>query len=224
MTRTRPNPTRERLLRSAAEVMSRDGYARSSVKRISAGANVTTGAFYALFESKEQIARELVEREREHVPARAHEVRRRLGGAPPLDRLGALWYELVCLAIEDPIVSAAIRISIEVPEIAGSPVWQEWVPLLAGEASAAAAAGEVDEAVVPMLSVVLTCVCVGAWAMRPWTREFATAFASLTWAMVTLGVGQINPNQHVPRLCWMKDQPPPMPAPTLPPFPPMPPW
>lgn len=220
MSRTRPNPTRERLLRSAAEVISRDGYARASVKLISAGANVTTGAFYAIFESKEQVAREIVARERAHVPAVAHEVGRRCGGASPLDRLGALWYELVCLAIEDPIVCAAIRLSVEMPEIAGSPVWQEWVPLLAGEASAAAAAGELDDAVVPMLSVVLTCVCVGAWAMRPWPREFATSFASLTWAMVTLGVGQVRPDQHVPRLCWMKDPPPTMPEPTLPPLPP----
>jgi AcrR family transcriptional regulator len=197
---------------SAAEVISRDGYAGASLKLIAAGANVTTGAFYALFASKEQMAREIVDRARAHVPVVADLVRRRCGeGASPLDRLGALWYELVCLAIEDPIVCAAIRLSVETPQIAGTPVWHGWVPLLEEEAVAAAEAGELDASVAPTLGMLLTCVCVGVWAMRPWTREYVTRFATVTWALVTLGVGQLKREQYVPTPCWLSPAPAPVP-------------
>jgi AcrR family transcriptional regulator len=53
--------TREKLLRSASEVVARDGYEGASVERIAEEAGFSKGAFYSNFASKEDILLELLE-------------------------------------------------------------------------------------------------------------------------------------------------------------------
>ncbi|HUQ60292.1 ScbR family autoregulator-binding transcription factor [Lentzea sp.] len=53
--------TRERLLRAAAEVFDRDGFARSSLTAVCARADVSKGALYCHFRSKEALGVAIVE-------------------------------------------------------------------------------------------------------------------------------------------------------------------
>ena len=53
--------TREKLLRSALDVVARDGYDGASVERIAEEAGFSKGAFYSNFSSKEEILLELLE-------------------------------------------------------------------------------------------------------------------------------------------------------------------
>ncbi|HEX6345326.1 ScbR family autoregulator-binding transcription factor [Umezawaea sp.] len=55
--------TRGRLLRAAAEVFDRHGFAGARLQAVCAGANVTKGALYCHFPSKEALAVALVERQ-----------------------------------------------------------------------------------------------------------------------------------------------------------------
>jgi AcrR family transcriptional regulator len=53
--------TREKLLRSASEVVGRDGYEGASVERIAEEAGYSKGAFYSNFSSKEDVLLQLLE-------------------------------------------------------------------------------------------------------------------------------------------------------------------
>jgi AcrR family transcriptional regulator len=53
--------TREKLLRSAADVVGRDGYEGASVERIAEEAGFSKGAFYSNFSSKEDVLLQLLE-------------------------------------------------------------------------------------------------------------------------------------------------------------------
>jgi AcrR family transcriptional regulator len=53
--------TREKLLRSASDVVARDGYEGASVERIADEAGFSKGAFYSNFSSKEDILLQLLE-------------------------------------------------------------------------------------------------------------------------------------------------------------------
>ncbi len=56
----RSRQSRDRLLDEAGRLLAEQGYERTSVRAICRGAGLTTGAFYARFESKEAMARGLV--------------------------------------------------------------------------------------------------------------------------------------------------------------------
>lgn len=53
--------TREKLLRSACDVVARDGYDGASVERIAEEAGFSKGAFYSNFSSKEEVLLQLLE-------------------------------------------------------------------------------------------------------------------------------------------------------------------
>jgi TetR/AcrR family transcriptional regulator, transcriptional repressor of aconitase len=53
--------TREKLLRSASEVVARNGYEGATVERIAENAGFSKGAFYSNFSSKEDILLQLLE-------------------------------------------------------------------------------------------------------------------------------------------------------------------
>lgn len=53
-------PSRDRILESAARVFGKRGYADTSLRQLMAASRTSTTAFYARFESKESVLRELV--------------------------------------------------------------------------------------------------------------------------------------------------------------------
>ncbi|GGY71321.1 MULTISPECIES: ScbR family autoregulator-binding transcription factor [Streptomyces] len=66
--------TREAILRAGAEVFAEVGFAGASVNKIARRANLTLGALYFHFESKEQLAREIVQAQPTQItlPATVH--------------------------------------------------------------------------------------------------------------------------------------------------------
>ncbi|MFF4188595.1 ScbR family autoregulator-binding transcription factor [Streptomyces sp. NPDC001691] len=69
--------TRAAIVRAGAEVFAEMGFAAASVNKIARRANLTLGALYFHFESKEQLAREIVEAQpaRLALPTAAHGLR-----------------------------------------------------------------------------------------------------------------------------------------------------
>src|SRR5271165_4590048 len=55
--------TRARLIQSAEKIFARDGFEAAKLEEIAADAGYTRGAFYANFESKEDLFFEMLERE-----------------------------------------------------------------------------------------------------------------------------------------------------------------
>ena len=55
------NKTHELILKSAEEQFQKEGFRNASIRRICSDAGVTNGAFYAHFDSKEALFKELVE-------------------------------------------------------------------------------------------------------------------------------------------------------------------
>ena len=67
------------LVAACATLAKAEGFAATPLRRLTAAAGRTTGALYALFDSKDQLLRAIIEQELEHT---LH----RLGGDPPPER------------------------------------------------------------------------------------------------------------------------------------------
>ncbi|WP_404962551.1 ScbR family autoregulator-binding transcription factor [Streptomyces sp. 147326] len=107
----RSERTRRRLVRAAAEMFHRNGYANATLEEIAGAAGVTKGALYFHFASKDELA--------EAVQQRGHtllhdEVRAlRESGASPLQALIDITHWLAATLHEDPAIPASFRITKE---------------------------------------------------------------------------------------------------------------
>jgi AcrR family transcriptional regulator len=80
--------TRARLVKAAKEVFERDGFLNSRISDISKRANISYGAFYHYFDSKEQIFREVAQAQEARLTLPADEDgHARPGGDSPLERI-----------------------------------------------------------------------------------------------------------------------------------------
>lgn len=135
----RARVTRENIMLGAAEVIRRVGYANASLSDISAAAGVTKGALYFHFESKEAIARALVDEQ--HRRARDGALAILAEEAPALEQMMLLCQDLAAKLVDDPIVRAGIRLTTDSSTFA-TPVqepyldWMATFELLAGRAEA----------------------------------------------------------------------------------------
>jgi AcrR family transcriptional regulator len=96
-TRHEEKTTRSRFLQAAEKIFARDGFDASKLEEIAAAAGYTRGAFYANFESKEDLFLALLEQE---ITARIQKMRSQVGSSSkPEEKLRALrdfWLEM-CL-------------------------------------------------------------------------------------------------------------------------------
>ena len=135
----RARRTRAAIIGSAAAEFSRSGYAAASLNRILAGSNATKGALYFHFDSKEDLARAVMDAARE----RHEEIVGRWSARSDVDPLEALHLvldEVAELFETDPVVRADFRMHTE-PDLhadgdAGSQVWIDAVSLLLARAEA----------------------------------------------------------------------------------------
>ncbi|PBC35045.1 TetR family transcriptional regulator [Rhodococcus sp. ACS1] len=108
---SRAQVTRAHIVRGAAEVFDRSGYDGASVGEIIAAAGLTKGALYFHFSSKEELARFVIA-EQHRTSISAVEA---IGceSAPALEQIVMLCHEMARQIVEDPIVRAGIRITLE---------------------------------------------------------------------------------------------------------------
>lgn len=104
---TRSENTRLHLVRSAAELFDRNGFAGATLEDVSRSAGVTKGAFYFHFSSKDELGGAI---QAEACALLRSAVYRLVGGAPPaLQAVVDLTHELAGWLSQEPLVRASFR-------------------------------------------------------------------------------------------------------------------
>jgi AcrR family transcriptional regulator len=107
VTQARALQTRRTVIVAAAKVFERNGFAAATIAQILSEAGVTKGSLYFHFDSKESLARAIID---EQTDWREGQVEDR-GSA--LERLIALSRRFAEALVDDPLVRASIRLTIE---------------------------------------------------------------------------------------------------------------
>ncbi len=105
----RAERTRELILRAAAEVFERDGISTASLAWITEVAEVSKGALYFHFRSKEELAGAVCLEGMDRMNSLVRECYR--GRSPALERLATLCRQLVRLVRDDVVARAAVRLA-----------------------------------------------------------------------------------------------------------------
>lgn len=119
--------TRAAIIRGAAAVFQERGYGSASLADVSAAAGVTKGALYFHFDSKEALARAIIEAQHDA----SHSVGRRLldDNVPGLHAILTMSIELAKQLHANPVVSAGVRLTIEAANFSTPVVapYLEWI-------------------------------------------------------------------------------------------------
>lgn len=137
----RARVTYEQILAGAARVFGEYGYERAKLNDIVDAAGLTRGAVYFHFQSKEQLSAAVVNRQHEKSIAAVAGIAET--GAPALAQIVMLCHEMGRQILEDPAVSAGIRLTLE-QSTAQRPKtpYQDWIDACAGLAEQAIAEGD----------------------------------------------------------------------------------
>ncbi|MFE3290216.1 ScbR family autoregulator-binding transcription factor [Rhodococcus sp. NPDC059234] len=118
--------TRQQIIKAAAERFDETGYERASLAEIVDLSRVTKGALYFHFKSKDDLAAVVIEEQ--HAISMTAVGRIRQTEAPALEQLVMLCYEMGREIVEDPIVRAGIRLTIEMSADVGPPQpYVDWI-------------------------------------------------------------------------------------------------
>ncbi|RVW08020.1 TetR/AcrR family transcriptional regulator [Prescottella agglutinans] len=140
--------TRQQIVNGAAEMFDRVGYERASLAEIVELSGITKGALYFHFKSKDDLAGVVIE-EQHAISMKAVEAISS-SGAPALEQLVMLCYEMSREIIEDSIVRAGIRLTLEMSAVGGPrEPYVDWIASCEHVAAAAVAEGDVVDTVVP---------------------------------------------------------------------------
>lgn len=107
--------TQSLLVTAAAQIFAEHGYEAASLSTITGAAGVSGGGFYFHFDSKKEVARELIRIE----GALARElteavIARNLSALQTVITLGTEWAGLI---VSNPVVSAGVRLTMERPDL-----------------------------------------------------------------------------------------------------------
>ncbi len=118
--------TRHQIVKSAAELFDREGYERATLADIVDHSGLTKGALYFHFKSKDELAAVVIE-EQHAVSMNAVNAINRTG-APALEQIVMFCYEMKREMVDDPIVRAGIRLTLEMSAVAGPPKpYLDWI-------------------------------------------------------------------------------------------------
>lgn len=106
----RAERTRETIIRAAASIFERDGFAAAPLAGITRRATVTKGALYFHFSSKRELAHAVTGQAAETLEVLLAEARRRRGRELPLQILIDLSHALVGRLADDPVLRAGLRL------------------------------------------------------------------------------------------------------------------
>ncbi|NKI44376.1 ScbR family autoregulator-binding transcription factor [Streptomyces physcomitrii] len=131
--------TRRSIVEAAASVFDDYGYERAAISEILRRANVTKGALYFHFQSKEAIAQAIMDEQTATVDFTSHE---RAGGSP-LQALVDGGQQFAYALRHDPMARAGTRLSIEGVFFGGPHPWGDWFDTTAHLLKEGKARGEV---------------------------------------------------------------------------------
>ena len=106
----RAERTRETIIRAAASIFERDGFAAAPLSGITRRATVTKGALYFHFSSKRELAQAVIAEAAETLQVLLAEARRRRDVQLPLQILIDLSHALVGRLADDPVLRAGLRL------------------------------------------------------------------------------------------------------------------
>ncbi|MET4581789.1 AcrR family transcriptional regulator [Conyzicola nivalis] len=135
--------TRETILRAAGSVFAELSYSAATLGDVVTEAGVTQGSLYFHFDSKHQLASEVIQRQHETALAAVSSVAPGTRAVESLVRLSVTIAEQI---LTDPIVRGGMRLSTETPElfpgVARRP-YQDWITTGTALLTEAAAQGDV---------------------------------------------------------------------------------
>lgn len=140
----RAHETKAKILKAAARSFSIDGYAATSMNDIVAEAASTKGAVYFHFDSKEAIARELIN----HWLTALGGIRQSTdeSAIPAIEQLAAFFNGSAALIADDALARAGPRLTTEAGLNTAPPAFHEWVELVIRLVDAAIADGQLPAA------------------------------------------------------------------------------
>ncbi|HET6860431.1 MAG TPA: ScbR family autoregulator-binding transcription factor [Streptomyces sp.] len=130
--------TRQLIVEAAAEVFDERGYEAATIMEVFERAGVTKGALYHHFQSKEELAREVLAKAVTTEGVRPQDLKLQ----EVVDILLLMAYRLP----REPVLSAALRLAVDLPSrrLLGTR-WPDWSALLAGLLAEAQERGEVHQ-------------------------------------------------------------------------------
>jgi len=135
--------TRETILRAAGSVFAELSYSAATLGDVVTEAGVTQGSLYFHFDSKHQLASEVIQRQHETALAAVSSV---APGTPAVESLVRLSVTIAEQILTDPIVRGGMRLSTETPElfpgVARRP-YQDWITTGTALLTEAVAQGDV---------------------------------------------------------------------------------
>jgi len=135
--------TRETILRAAGSVFAELSYSAATLGDVVTEAGVTQGSLYFHFDSKHQLASEVIQRQHETALAAVSSV---APGTPAVESLVRLSVTIAEQILTDPIVRGGMRLSTETPElfpgVARRP-YQDWITTGTAVLTEAVAQGDV---------------------------------------------------------------------------------
>jgi AcrR family transcriptional regulator len=118
--------TRRQIVHAAAEVFDREGFERASLAEIVNQAGITKGALYFHFKSKEDLAAVVIDEGHSISMNAAAAIG--ASGATALAQMVMLCYEMGREMVDDPIVRAGIRLTLEMSASIGpSTPYLDWI-------------------------------------------------------------------------------------------------
>lgn len=147
----RAHETKAKILKAAARSFSIDGYAATSMNDIVAEAASTKGAVYFHFDSKETIARELIN----HWLTALGGTRQSTdeSAIPAIEKLAVFFNGSAALIADDALARAGLRLTMEAGLDTAPPAFREWVELVSRFVDTAIADGQLPASAAQRLGV-----------------------------------------------------------------------
>ncbi|MFI5436673.1 TetR family transcriptional regulator [Rhodococcus baikonurensis] len=156
----RAHETKAKILKAAARSFSIDGYAATAMNDIVAEAASTKGAVYFHFDSKETIARELMN----HWLTALRGIRQSTdeSAIPAIEKLAAFFIGSAALIADDALARAGLRLTTEAGLDTAPPAFREWVELVSRLVDTAIAEGHLPASATQRLAVNLCAGFIGS--------------------------------------------------------------
>ena len=156
----RAHDTKAKILKAAARSFSIDGYAATAMNDIVAEAASTKGAVYFHFDSKEAIARELIN----HWLTALRGIRQSTdeSAIPSIEQLAAFFNGSAALIADDALARAGLRLTTEAGVETAPPAFRKWVELVSRLVDTAIADGQLPASAAQRLAVNLCAGFIGA--------------------------------------------------------------
>jgi AcrR family transcriptional regulator len=145
----RAKATREAIIAGAASVFEEHGYGGASLTQVSDAAKVTKGALYFHFQSKEELAKAVIEEQHRIVLAESEAIL--ADRRPALTTMILLCRMFGLHLIHEPVVRAGIRLTLEATAF-GQPVrgpYEDWIAAMEQLADQGKKEGQIRSSVSP---------------------------------------------------------------------------